>query len=375
MDFPLLYGKPSSGDKIKVWKLQVIDNITQAIIRRTHGYEGYKETRSERIITEGKNKGRANETTYLEQAIKEAQSLYKKQTEAGYSASKIIDVLPLPMLAVDYNKRGSSINKEFALQAKLDGIRMICYKKDITFYSRTGKLVTHITHINDEITRLFEKIPYAYLDGEFYSHDLPFEVISGLFRKQKLTEKDKDTLKELSFYIFDCFTPTNSDAFEIRYKTLEMSFKIFNFKYLKLVDSLFIANDDTNNIKEIVKKQHNIFVSKGYEGIMIRNSNSEYQVGNRSKHLQKYKEFSDDEYIITNGMEAIGNDIGTVVFSCITKDNIVFNVRPRGSREQRRKWLKDIENIKGKKLTVRYQELSENGVPRFPVGIAIRDYE
>jgi hypothetical protein len=26
-------------------------------------------------------------------------------------------------------------------------------------------------------------------------------------------------------------------------------------------------------------------------------------------------------------------------------------------------------------LTVRYQELTDDGVPRFPVGIAIRDYE
>ena len=29
----------------------------------------------------------------------------------------------------------------------------------------------------------------------------------------------------------------------------------------------------------------------------------------------------------------------------------------------------------GKKLTVRYQELTDDGIPRFPVGIAIRDYE
>ena len=29
----------------------------------------------------------------------------------------------------------------------------------------------------------------------------------------------------------------------------------------------------------------------------------------------------------------------------------------------------------GEMLTVRYQELTDDGVPRFPVGIAIRDYE
>jgi hypothetical protein len=29
----------------------------------------------------------------------------------------------------------------------------------------------------------------------------------------------------------------------------------------------------------------------------------------------------------------------------------------------------------GKKLTVRYQELTDEGLPRFPVGVAFRDYE
>jgi DNA ligase-1 len=29
----------------------------------------------------------------------------------------------------------------------------------------------------------------------------------------------------------------------------------------------------------------------------------------------------------------------------------------------------------GKKLTIRFQELTDEGLPRFPVGIAFRDYE
>ena len=52
-----------------------------------------------------------------------------------------------------------------------------------------------------------------------------------------------------------------------------------------------------------------------------------------------------------------------------------FHVRPRGSRDLRREWFKDLKNIVGKELTVRFQELSEDGVPIFPVGVVIRDYE
>jgi DNA ligase-1 len=51
-------------------------------------------------------------------------------------------------------------------------------------------------------------------------------------------------------------------------------------------------------------------------------------------------------------------------------------VRPKGTVAQRKQWYNEAVNIIGKKeLTVRYQEKSEDLIPIFPVGIAIRDYE
>jgi DNA ligase-1 len=91
--------------------------------------------------------------------------------------------------------------------------------------------------------------------------------------------------------------------------------------------------------------------------------------------LQKYKEFFDKEFVIVGGHEGSGPDAGTVVFEVKTKEGKVFSVRPKGTREERTEWLNDMKNIKGKELTVRYQNLSEDGIPIFPVGIAIRDYE
>jgi DNA ligase-1 len=50
-------------------------------------------------------------------------------------------------------------------------------------------------------------------------------------------------------------------------------------------------------------------------------------------------------------------------------------VRPRGTREKRAEWWENREQYIGSKLTVRFQNLTADGIPRFPVGIAIRDYE
>ena len=66
-----------------------------------------------------------------------------------------------------------------------------------------------------------------------------------------------------------------------------------------------------------------------------------------------------------------------MIWACITPEGGTFACRPCGTREERQELFLKGANYIGKMLTVRYQELtsSEQKVPRFPVGIAIRDYE
>ena len=73
--------------------------------------------------------------------------------------------------------------------------------------------------------------------------------------------------------------------------------------------------------------------------------------------------------------EGEGSEKGLVIWICKTKDGKPFNVRPRGTHEERAELFKKAKNYVGQKLTVRYQELSDDGIPRFPVGITFRDYE
>ena len=90
---------------------------------------------------------------------------------------------------------------------------------------------------------------------------------------------------------------------------------------------------------------------------------------------QKFKTFCDDEFEIIDYKEGSGLDSGTVIWKCKTKDGKEFDVRPKGTVDERKKLLKNGNKCIGKMLTVTYQELSEYGVPRFPVGKTIRDYE
>ena len=111
-----------------------------------------------------------------------------------------------------------------------------------------------------------------------------------------------------------------------------------------------------------------------YEGAILRNRDSIYEF-RRSKHLQKFKTFSDDEFEIIDFKEGTGHDLGTVIWKCKTKSGKEFDVRPIGTVQERSELFKNGDILVGKMLTVTYQELSEFGVPRFPVGKTIRDYE
>jgi DNA ligase-1 len=138
---------------------------------------------------------------------------------------------------------------------------------------------------------------------------------------------------------------------------------------------LILVNTVPVNNEDELKEVHQYFVSDGYEGTMIRNANGFYLPDYRSSDLLKYKDFIDAEYEIIGGKQGSGKDEGTVIFRCITSSGTSFDVRPRGTWDQRKQWYDDLDTIIGHMLTVRFQELTDDGIPRFPVGLGIRDYE
>jgi DNA ligase-1 len=357
MEFPVLYGIPSKGDKVKLWKLSVEEYKNQWKIVRKYGYINCKETVSEKVIDFGKNIGKKNETSVYAQAVLEANALFKKQKEKGYSEDEKISNgkmhnTNLPMLAHDYNKRKHDINFPCYVQPKIDGVRLLLTKKNgkIEMYSRTGKSI-NMQHIEKQYKNIEEN---TWLDGELFSFDLTFEEITGLFRKQKNINQTK--VEKLKFYIFDWF---NDES---------IPFSERKNKYVNVTTEVCKTENE-------VQKFHDKYIQEGYEGLMLRNAESMYKTQYRSKDLQKYKEFYDDEYEIIGAHEGKGDDKNTIIFECITKDGEKFSVRPRGTYEKRKEMWMHKEDYNGKMLTVRYQNLTDGNVPRFPVGLSLRDYE
>jgi DNA ligase-1 len=368
-DFPKLYEQSSTG-KVKHWQISVVGIVKQiskkdsAMIVVEYGAGDSKIRRSEKVITIGKNLGKSNETSAYDQAVSEAESTWNKKKDKGYveKLSQLQDEVLLPMLAHRFQERKHDIVFPTYIQPKLDGVRCMAKKideKTIKYYSRMGKEYTTLEHLTPDLLKIM--VVGQVLDGEIYSHDYTFQEAVSYIKKLRPESKT------LLYYVFDIIS--NETFADRLYNMNHLKTMLGKDSCVKFLETELVATEDRIYVK------HNEYVKAGYEGIIIRNVSGLYSLKKRSKDLQKYKEFKDEEFIITGGVSSTGTEVDCVIFNVKNKKGQEFAVRPRGSFEQRKLWLKDIKNLVGKKLTVRYQELTDDGIPRFPVGIGIRNYE
>jgi len=396
----ILYKRDSKG-KIRQWRGFVDSAPNNRFIMgvETGLLDGNKTTNRPRIYWQGKQ-GRDAKG----QAMFELESKVSKKRDEGYfdTIKEAQDILViLPMLALDFNKRGHNIDYPAIGQRKFDGVRsMASINSDgsVSLKSRKGKEFPHMKHLRQQVASLKGIPDGAFLDGELYSDTLTFQEVVGLVRRETLNPardikvptndgtfdpqtgkpttktvhviSDEDKLKQISYRLYDMLDPNNRKAgFQDRYDTLRTILGSTPPKNLILTENFEINN------KAEIKPLHDQFVKEGYEGIMIRNKDGEYGINKRSKNLQKFKEFYDQEFQIVGYEEGTGNDAGTVIWVCMTEQGDLFKARPKGTREERTEYFQKGDDFIGATLTVRYFEMTDDGIPRFPVGVAIRNYE
>jgi ATP-dependent DNA ligase len=381
-DFGTIYGKDKNG-RTRVWTARVDeDDESNGVVTIEHGLlDGALQTET-RIVTEGKNIGRSNETTPVEQAVKETERRYKdKITKESYtddldslnSEASTIKNSYGAMLAGTLVMSGGkkcSASVPFYVQPKLDGLRCLIFRNtdgEIMAQSRQKKYFPHLDHIKNELKPFFEENPHIVLDGELFTFDYPFEELAGLIKKEKKSKGDLEKINFVKYHVYDYM-----DRHDMSLKYMRRLANLMKMIKKKYVHTLFVKTIRVETMDEF-KDKFSIFVSEGYEGIMIRKDNGVYDEGNRSSDLLKYKEFMESEFEIVGYKEGTGRDSGTIIWECITPEGNTFSVRPIGTIEHRKELLENAESYIGKQLTVKYQELSELKVPRFPVGKDVRE--
>jgi hypothetical protein len=308
-----------------------------------------------------------------ESAIKDGRKLYKLKYKDGYRPPATTDNLLISngtMKGSEYKIK--SIKKwPVYTQVKLHGIGMLCqdtYSNKLLMRSRLNNDFKHLFHIERELKEFFEYLPKnAILDGELYNHNMPFSTIVSIIKTVNVIHP---RMNEIIYWIFDI------NYYDEKGTTLEQRYELLVNAYNRYVEdrsypktfSIVPTNIATNH--ETIVMQHDGYVNMGYEGLMVKHisNNSAYDskeykkslyIPGRRTNILKYKNFCDEEAIIVsieNGKLRV-KDIRNQVFILETREYIEVN-----------------NNLIGKNITFRYQELVNN-IPKGPIAIAIRDYE
>jgi DNA ligase 1 len=363
MKLETIYKKTKTG-ATQEWTIEVSDNKY-----RTHsGQVGGQITTNAWTVVYGKNEGKANGTTDIEQALKEAIAKRTKKLESGYFESITnIDTKQYfePMLAAKWEDYKDKLTYPIYSQAKLDGIRCILTKDGM--FSRNGKPIISAPHIFDSVKPLFETNPDLIFDGELYADKFAndFNKIVSLVKKTKPTADDLNESKELiEYHIYDL--PSSDKNFIQRAYDLAILFETHSelHPHCRIVETYKVPSEDV--VTELYEK----YVEEGYEGQMLR-LDGKYE-NKRSKNLLKHKSFVDEEYTILDICEGEGNRTGTAGYMVFeTAEGKPFKSNVKGTWDETAEMLKSKKQLIGKQATIKYFNLTPDGIPRFPFVINI----
>lgn len=365
MMLPILYKRSNSKEHINQWQIEVEGNK----FRTTTGFVNMKMFTGDWTECTPKNVGKKNSTTAEEQALFEAQALHTKRKDLGYWED-INDcdkkVFFQPMLAQDYDKRKDKIKYPILSQPKLDGIR--CIIKSDGMWTRNGKEIISAPHIYENLKHIFDNQPDLVLDGELYTsnRDVDFNTIISCVRKTKPTQADLELSKQyIEFWMYDLYEGKDED-YEIRLGKLRNLF----FKY-KLNPSLYkvVVTYELPDEKHVMEQlQH--YIEQGFEGQILRDSNTPYE-NKRSNGLLKHKTFFDEEFEIIGYAEGVGKFSGKLATLKVDVNGVQVDCTINGTMGYLEELFEIKDSLIGKKATVKYFEKTTDNSLRFPKVIQI----
>lgn len=372
---PVLYKRTNTG-ATQQWQIRVEQTSEGfGLIVTEYGQVDGALMKTEDTIRRGKNEGKKNETTPITQALAEAQAKWEKQIKRqGYVEDKARAEAGetdseggiAPMLAKTYEDAEKHVKYPCHAQRKYNGVRCIVIIENgtATLWTRKRKPITSMPHIVAAYEAAYKGVGGEAIsfDGEIYRHGWSLQKISGFVR----STDPKPGYTELSHWVYDA--PLHKGCWEDRCSWLK--------EYVPAeVDCIRLVQTVTAEDHAYVKTLHDAWVQEGYEGAILRHVNGKYEAGKRSHFLIKVKEFKEEEFEIVDVVEGRGRFEGKAVFVCKTKEGKQFNCTAPGTMKDKEDFLRDKDQLVNKQLTVKFFDWTEDKIPQFPVGRAVRDYE
>lgn len=242
------------------------------------------------------------------------------------------------------------------LSEKLDGVR--AWWNGEKMYARSGRAWNPPKWFKDRLPK------DLHLDGELWMKRDAFDTTSGICRRA-----DADAWNRINLMAFDV---TNVNLpYEDRLKLLrsrlpdgeqtpdQIQEATNNKQGGKICVLPAVKCTGKAHFNELMKQ----ILHKGGEGLMLRQPGSMYEAG-RSKSLYKHKLWYDAEALVVGHEWGQGEHKGRMG-ACTVKmqSGHIISVGSGFSHAQRNAWQPAIGMI----IRYRFQELSHDGFPRFPI--------
>jgi hypothetical protein len=275
--------------------------------------------------------------------------------------------------------------KEVYTQWKLDGFRCVARLQsggDVVLTTNSGKQYPWFASLRKSLKGFLGGKNYLDgLDGEVYCHRLfdadgkefqteqRFSMIQGICGVGRTNPHPLED--QMCLYVFDLIDLSGEHDQKSRFKILRNLFKE-NGRLGHDGRAIRVRTDTVSYPEEIIEK-HNDYLNDGYEGIIIRDRDLMYKNKYRALKMRKWKYFIDEEYKVVGIKKNEGVTKEHFVWVCKNKEGKKFKARNIGPIEERERYYDNYKKYVGKLLTVKFQEYTELGVPRFPVAKGFRD--
>lgn len=289
----------------------------------------------------------------------------------------------LPMLAKTFNNTNNKIFNKTPIrigQYKINGLRCIISAKrnntdmfkpiSLRFQSREGTYWNSLSNLEDYLLTV---IPNEFLnkmidedwelDGELYLPGYKVNEINHFVKDPKC--------KENKFIQYWCYDAIIDDT--PQYRRLDILGQVFEnrtYEFTSLNNHLnnkerfiYINNYTIENEDDAVKHR-NLFINLGFEGLILRDPDKEYQIGKRNSSMIKFKDVMEGSFkIIDIYPEGVSRNIP--LFLCKNDiNNETFEVHINGTLKDQEKYLYSKDKFIGKTLYITFGERS--GVSRVP---------
>lgn len=289
----------------------------------------------------------------------------------------------LPMLAKTFNNTNNKIFNKTPIrigQYKINGLRCIISAKrnntdmfkpiTLRFQSREGTYWNSLSNLEDYLLTV---IPNEFLnkmidedwelDGELYLPGYKVNEINHFVKDPKCKEN-----KFIQYWCYDAIiddTPQYrrldilGQVFENRtYEFTSLNNHLNNKERFIYINNYTIANEDD------AVKHRNLFINIGFEGLILRDPDKEYQIGKRNSSMIKFKDVMEGSFkIIDIYPEGISRNIP--LFLCKNDiNNETFEVHINGTLKDQKGYLYFKDKFIGKTLYITFGERS--GVSRVP---------